>query len=214
MRLKPFLVLLLPLLSTSDPNDSQAQLQLGDRGVLRGFYRRGHAVFRGIPFAAPPTGARRFAPPQRWNGELGGRSAWRDGAVCPGSPPTKGDGGVLRRESEDCLYLEVWLPRQHAESHTEGEGGSLPIMVWLGHGDFDDPNSSLGKAATEALLGSDRGPTGEAVSAAGQMWIHCNWRRGVLGFMAHPDATAEHPSAPTNFGLLDQRSHAVFDSPA
>lgn len=211
-RLLPTLLLisLLPL-TWSEPNDSQAQLKFGGWGVLRGFYRRDHAVFRGIPFAEPPIGPLRFAPPKKWDGKLGdSRSAWRDGVVCPGSPPTKGDGGVLRTESEDCLQLEVWLPRQHAEAQSSegegGEGGSLPIMVWLGHGDFDDPYSSLGKAAAGSLLESERGPTGEAVSAAGQVWVSCNWRRGVLGFMAHPDATAEHPSAPTNFGLLDQRS--------
>jgi len=203
----PLLLVLVALsfISThSDPNDQQAFLKLGSLGTLRGIYRGSHSIFQGIPYAQAPVGKLRFAPPKPWSTDLGERSAWRDGVVCPQTPVTYGDGGVVRVESEDCLQLDIWLPKEHLE----WQGGImkaalLPIMVWLGHGDWDGDKSSLGAAATAAMHRTSS--TGKGVSSSNQIWVSCNWRRGALGFMAHPDISAEYPHAPANFGLLDQR---------
>src|SRR3954464_1820817 len=89
------------------------------QGVVVGESTDGVAVFRGIPFAAPPVGDLRWKPPQapaKWTGE---RAATQFGAQCmqgsrPGGPPV----------SEDCLYLNINAP---------AGAKNAPVMVWI-HG--------------------------------------------------------------------------------
>src|SRR5690348_1566712 len=70
-------------------------------------------VFRAIPFAAPPTGALRWAPPQAVKAWTTPRPALENGPSCPqpmnadGSP---NGGGANGPTSEDCLQLNVWAP--------------------------------------------------------------------------------------------------------
>ena len=65
--------------------DEKALLKL-PLGLLRGVYRGEHAIFRGIPFAKPPVGKLRFAPPVAWSRDdstVTKRDAWKAGVVCP-----------------------------------------------------------------------------------------------------------------------------------
>ncbi|MFJ8078971.1 carboxylesterase family protein [Streptomyces sp. NPDC096176] len=155
----------------------------------------GGRVFQGIPFAAPPTGGRRWRPPQppaRWSGV---KNTTAPAHPCPQLPltPLPDGGPVLPGESnrtgsttEDCLYLNVWTPARTG-------GGPLPVLVWL-HG---------GGNAYGA--GSDY--NGAALAARGMVVVTVNYRLGALGFLAHSALSAESADhASGDYGLMDQQT--------
>src|ERR1700716_3698195 len=101
------------------------------QGQVRGQVTDGVAMFKGIPYAAPPFGSNRFQaprPPERG----GGGGAALECVPAPPQPPYAppfdrllGDQGVA---GEDCLNLNVWTP--------DPSGGGLPVMVWIHGGSF------------------------------------------------------------------------------
>src|SRR5690606_2928229 len=136
-------------------------------------------VYKGIPFAAPPVGELRWRAPQpaaKWEGV---RAADKFGP-----DPYQGDGkGSV---SEDCLYLNIWTPAKSANER-------LPVLVWIYGGGFS--------------FGSNSTPThnGEHLARKGVVLVTINYRVGPLGFLAHPELSAESPHhASSNYGLLDQ----------
>jgi para-nitrobenzyl esterase len=92
-------------------------------GRVRGIDNESSVVFKGIPFAAPPTGERRFQPPQPAEPWAGVRECTRFGAICP-QFRLSGGGGVNscfeadEPMDEDCLFLNVWTPRRRRCSPT------------------------------------------------------------------------------------------------
>ena len=156
-------------------------------GTVRGLVGEdGLKQYHGIPFAAAPTGDRRWAPPapvEPWDGV---RDATAPGPKCM---QPSGQGGSFYGEaefemSEDCLVVNVWTRAEH-----EGEG--LPVMVWI-HG---------GALVTGA--GSDY--PGELLSSKGVVLATANYRLGPFGFVALPELSAEHPAGVSgNQGLRDQ----------
>jgi para-nitrobenzyl esterase len=150
-------------------------------GQVRG-QRTGNVYeFLGIPYAAPPVGPLRWRPPQpaaHWHGI---RAAARFAPHCP--QPIGFFGRVSL--SENCLYLNVFVPARHRRS-------GLPVMVWI-HGG--------------ALIGGesdDFDPHG--LVSNGVIVVTINYRLGALGFLAHP-ALADHPGGPDgDYGLLDQQA--------
>ena len=144
-------------------------------------------IFKGIPFAAPPTGERRWQAPgpvQVWEGV---RKADTWGRRC-----MQGDmfGGPLdtRDESmgEDCLYLNVWTPAQKP-------GEALAVLVVLHGGGF---------AAGSA---SEPRTDGEWFAKQGIVVVAPNYRLGLFGFLAHPELSAESGGRGSgNYGMLDQ----------
>ncbi len=143
--------------------------------------------FKGIPYAAPPTGTRRWKPPQPVAHWRGTRNADRFAARCM-QRPLYGD-MVFRAAgmSEDCLYLNVWTP-----AGSEGRG-RLPVLVYFYGGGF--------------LAGDGSEPRYDGASLArhGIVTVTVNYRLGVFGFLALPALAAESPHhAAGNYGLLDQ----------
>ena len=155
-------------------------------GALRGQALPGIAVFRGIPYAAPPLGPLRWRAPQPATSWQGVRAAGTTGAACPQkrglSLEGGGDPGPL---SEDCLYLNVWTP--HAEP-----GARLPVMVWLHGGAL--------------IFGAGGLPLYDGASLArqGVVIVTVNYRLGPLGYFVHPALERAAPGGDANFGLLDQ----------
>lgn len=150
--------------------------------------------FLGIPFAAPPTGARRWRPPEApapWETAL---DATEFSSACPQLGSTT---SPESSEDEDCLYLNVWTPDPAPQ-------GPLPVMLWF-HGGSNITGSTgdeIPFVDPPTLFYNGRG----LVEEAGVVVVTANYRLGVMGFFAHQDLSAESPElASGNQGLLDQR---------
>jgi para-nitrobenzyl esterase len=145
----------------------------------------GGAVFKGIPYAAAPTGTRRWRSPQPAAMWKGTRPATTYGAAC--EQPAQGwNDSLIASMSEDCLYLNVWTPAVRPKA-------PLPVMVWIHGGAF------VGGAGTDPMFAGDELVKKDVVL------VTLNYRLGVFGFYAHAELTrdsAHHSSG--NFGLEDQ----------
>ncbi len=150
-------------------------------GLVQGVAEGGLAVYKGIPFAAPPTGDLRWKAPQPVAAWSGVRRADKYAPACVQSMGAPPPGGV----SEDCLYLNVWTP---ATSATE----KLPVLVWIYGGGFN------GGATSYPVH------DGAKLAKRGVVLVSLAYRVGVLGFFAHPELSAESSSRSSgNYGLLD-----------
>jgi para-nitrobenzyl esterase len=146
-------------------------------GKIRGSALSRGAVFKGIPFAAPPIGDLRWREPSAMKPWPGLRDATNFGARC-----MQNGVGV----SEDCLYLNVWTPEWPPKS-------LKPVMLWI-HG-----GGNFAGASSDAIF------DGENFARRGVVLVSANYRLGVFGFFAHPELTAESPHhASGNYGLMDQ----------
>ena len=168
------------------------------------------AVFRGIPYAQPPVKELRWTPPQPptpWNGVLK--------ADAFGPAPIQletnyelfihtlierqGWGWIKQKlvkllfelapqpeQSEDCLYLNVRTPTLDTEAR-------LPVMVWIHGGDHQDGS------AAHVLYDSN------ALARHGVVVVSINYRLGLMGYLAHPQLSAESEhDVSGNYGTLDQ----------
>ncbi|MCY3846430.1 MAG: carboxylesterase family protein [Acidobacteria bacterium] len=135
-------------------------------------------AFMGIPFAAPPVGDLRWKPPAPvvpWDGV---RDASQSGATCVQN------GAQEVTQSEDCLFLNVWAPRETTAPR--------PVLYWIHGGGY------TGGSGTTAIY------DGTALAADGAVVVTINYRLNVFGFLAHPALTAESPQgASGNYGVLD-----------
>ena len=155
-------------------------------GPLRGLKLGSTSTFLGIPYAAPPVGSARYAPPRpmaRWS-EL--RDATRAGAAS--IQTLGGAAGWLYEQpdamSEDCLFLNVTTP---------GIVGRRPVMVWL-HG-----------GAWRTGEGNAAGTRGGRLAEDGDVVVvTVNYRLGALGWLAHPALADPETGAAANWGLQDQ----------
>ena len=153
-------------------------------GLVRGVESAdGSLLFLGVPYAAPPVGVRRWAPPAPvvpWTGVR---------AATDAPPPcTQLDEGWNTRDaangSEDCLYLSVRAPRHVS-------GARLPVMVWI-HGGSNRAGSGYGIASSP-------------IYTRGMVVVGIEYRLGALGFLGAPELRAESAHASSgNYGLLDQ----------
>ena len=163
-------MLALPLLKT--------HVETGD---VEGVADESLAVYKAIPYAAPPVGELRWKAPQP-------AKAWEGVRLCdtfgplppqPTRPDRKAD-----TMSEDCLYLGIATPAKSAADR-------LPVMVWIHGGGFQ----------TE-WYGGD---LWRHLALRGVVIVSVEYRTGALGFMAHPELTKEDPNGHSgNYGILDQ----------
>lgn len=172
-------------LGVAAPAVAQPVVQTAN-GPVRGQALDGVQVFKGLPYAAPPTGRMRWRPPAEPANWSRVRDATRFGAACPQPPSRPGSiyAGEHAAVNEDCLFLNVWAP---------AEARDAPVFVWI-HG-----GSLVGGAGSEPLY------DGARLAAQGLVVVTINYRLGVLGYLAHPELSAESPDGVSgNYGLLDQ----------
>lgn len=158
-----------------------------DGGLISGSTADGVRSYKGIPFAAPPVGDLRWKPPQPVVAWQGVRECNAFGPDCPQAPYPAGSMyySAPRKQSEDCLYLNVWT--------TAKTGDKRPVMVWI-HG-----------GALTRGSGATRTYDGTAFARKGVVLVTVNYRLGPLGYLAHPELTAESPNHSSgNYGALDQ----------
>ncbi|MEY4562630.1 MAG: para-nitrobenzyl esterase [Pseudomonadota bacterium] len=148
-------------------------------GVVYGTEADTHKQFLGIPYAAPPVGNLRWAPPAApasWTGE---RDATAFGSHCP-QASTPGFGYGFAGGKEDCLFLNVYTPKT---------AGPHPVMVWIHGGAF--------------VYGRSNSYIPTKLVQEGTVVVTINYRLGSLGYLAHP-ALADANGRSGNYGYLDQ----------
>jgi len=158
------------------------------QGKLEGDGQAGLFVFKGIPFAAPPVGARRWLAPEKPAPWKGLRDARRFGAAAHQSKLMLNALSALvidGEQSEDCLYLNVWTPAL--------DGKRRPVMVWIHGGAF-----TIGSGSQALYDGSVLARRGDVVV------VTVNYRLGPLGFIRLADVTNGKIGASGNEGMLDQ----------
>ncbi|MBB5211991.1 carboxylesterase/lipase family protein [Microbulbifer hydrolyticus] len=156
------------------------------QGKLRGVVDRGLRVFKGIPYAAPPVGERRWkAPgaPVTWPG-VRDAAVFGPGCMQPSLPKDYFYADEPPSKSEDCLTLNIWAP---PSSHR------APVIVWIHGGGL-----GIGSSASPLYDGGN-------FARRGVVFVSLNYRLGALGWLAHPALSAESGDGISgNYGLLDQ----------
>jgi len=150
-------------------------------GDLRGVRENGVVAFRAIPYAAPPLGDLRFAPPQPVAAWSGVRDASRDGPIAPQARSRLAHvmGDFEKPQSEDCLTLNIWTPG--------ADNAKRPVLVWIHGGAYSSGAGSLPWYAGDRLAAN-----GDVVA------VSINYRLGALGFLYLPGVSGG------NLGFLDQ----------
>ncbi|MCS5594887.1 MAG: carboxylesterase family protein [Porticoccaceae bacterium] len=173
-----------PLLRLNDASVFEGQLS--ESGITESFL--------GVPFAQPPVGALRWAPPQPLQMTQGIYQADTFAPACmQGDHIAKwyqnvaadfgGDPTLIKQPkvSEDCLYLNLWRPVQDKENPQ-----ALPVIVYIYGG------------SNKAGWSYEPNYIGHNLAAKGVIVVSIAYRVGVFGFFSHPSLV------PANFGLLDQ----------
>jgi para-nitrobenzyl esterase len=156
-------------------------------GLVQGAVEDGMAVYRGIPFAAPPVGDLRWRAPQpaeKWDGV---KETVKFAPACI-QGMMMGPGGGGPAPSEDCLYLNIWSPAKSPRDR-------VPVFVWIYGGGFAGGATSM--------------PTfsGEKLARKGVVLVSIAYRVGQMGFFVHPELSAETENRVSgNYGLLDMIS--------
>ncbi len=162
-----------------------AEPVMTDAGALQGLREGRLAIYRGVPFAAPPVGDLRWRDPQPVHPWQGVRMADTFAPACMQMGVSM-PGEIPPAESEDCLYLNIWTPAQSPHAR-------LPVMVWIPGGGF------IAGSAAMPLYRGDR------LALKGVIVVTVAYRLGPLGFLAHPELTAESPHHSSgNYALMDQ----------
>ena len=154
-------------------------------GEVAGRVENAVSVFRGLPYAAAPVGERRWqapGPAPRWTGR-------RDGSVSgPACTQVPGmsleNGGDVGRQSEDCLYLDIWTPGADPAARR-------PVMVWIHGGALVFGSGHL------ALY------DGAALARRDVVVVTINYRLGALGFLSTTELQQEALAG--NYALQDQQ---------
>lgn len=169
-----------------------------DDGTVQGQLGDGTREFLGIPYAAPPVGALRFAPPEP-------PVPWVTTLDATAYPPACSQLPVLtngnnRTENEDCLYLNVWTPDPMPAD-------PLPVMVWI-HGG-SNTSGSISNFVPFPDYEDVRLYDPTSLTKIGNVIVvTINYRLNVFGFFGLDEIAAEDPAYPFagNQGLLDQRA--------
>lgn len=160
-----------------------------DKGRVRGTIDTDVRVFLGIPFAAPPVGARRFRAPIEhacWSDD---RDATRFGSICP-----QVDDDGMPTGNEDCLTLNVFAP-------TVAPATPLPVLFFIHGGGNNQGSAQVLAAATQGRGYYD----GRSLARRGAVVVTIQYRLGALGFLSHEALDRESATEPSGAqGIRDQ----------
>ena len=144
------------------------------------------SIFKGIPYAAPPINEYRWRPPQPVIPWEGVRDALAFGPDCAQGGWGTAPGTIREGTSEDCLYLNLWVPRGAKPQ------SKYPVMVWIHGGAF------VGGSGAGAVT------AGDAFAKQGVILMTFNYRLGRLGHFAFPALSREHPDEPKgSYAFMD-----------
>ncbi|CAI5772215.1 neuroligin-4, X-linked isoform X1 [Podarcis lilfordi] len=155
--------------------------------------------YLGVPYASPPTGERRFQPPEPPSSWTGTRNATQFAAVCPqyldersllnDMLPVWFTANLdtvmtyVQDQNEDCLYLNIYVP---TEDDIHDQNSKKPVMVYIHGGSYMEGTGNIVDGSILASYGN-------------VIVVTINYRLGVLGFLSTGDQAAKG-----NYGLLDQ----------
>ncbi|XP_044288562.1 neuroligin-4, X-linked isoform X2 [Elgaria multicarinata webbii] len=155
--------------------------------------------YLGVPYASPPTGERRFQPPEPPSSWTGVRNATQFAAVCPqyldersllnDMLPVWFTANLdtvmtyVQDQNEDCLYLNIYVP---TEDDIHDQNNKKPVMVYIHGGSYMEGTGNIVDGSILASYGN-------------VIVVTINYRLGVLGFLSTGDQAAKG-----NYGLLDQ----------
>ena len=164
----------------------QAVITISQGALAGGIDARGVRSFKGIPYAKPPVGDKRWTAPVAAGPWKGVRDAREFGASCVETSYSQQSLFNVHppQLSEDCLFLNIWMP-PHAKK--------APVIFWIHGGSF--------------VRGGSWEPQYEGTHFAehGVVFVTINYRLGSLGWFALPELSAESPNGVSgNYGLLDQ----------
>jgi len=161
-----------------------------DFGAVQGAQIGGTYGFLGVPYAAPPVGARRWQPPQDPSCSTTTQLATSFAAGCIQKQFDQFSDSYTIVGSEDCLYLNVWTPVNYS-------GAGKPVMVFI-HGGGNQQGAA-GQTTAGAILydGAKLAERGDVVV------VTIDYRLGPLGYLAHA-ALTDSGGHYGNWGLLDQ----------
>jgi para-nitrobenzyl esterase len=157
----------------------------------------GVRAYLGVPYAKPPLGELRWAAPQlmHWEGIW---NADRLGPECIQVLRPHDINHYFGEEpsSEDCLYLNVWVPPDAKPA------AKLPVIAFIYGG-----GGTVGSSGMPVY-------SGESIAKRGAIFVNFNYRIGILGFLAHPELTREQGGHSGNYGYLDQNAvlHWIRDN--
>jgi carboxylesterase type B len=157
-----------------------------DDGPIQGDRTDKITIYKGVPFAAPPTEALRFAAPRRPTPWTVTKSTVKEGGRCAQVQLTKG----VSLGQEDCLYLDVYVPTQCTAAKP------CPVMQWIYGGAW-----ITGDSNEFGLYDATR-----LATANGVIVVAGNYRLDVLGWLALDELQAESGGPYGNLGLQDQRA--------
>ena len=154
-------------------------------GKFQGLVQNGYLQFKGIPYAEPPIGEKRWQAPETKSIMEGVYFAGKFGNSCATTLNLAGFSKIS--QSEDCLYLNVYAPKTKTNT-------KRPVLFWIpggglrtGSGDEYDASKFIKKDIVVVTI---------------------NYRLGVFGFFSHPALNQEKRKI--NYGLLDQQKALLW----
>lgn len=173
-----YLLILVTLICCQEKPKDPTEIET-NFGIVKGAIKDGLLVFKGIPFAKPPVGELRWSAPQP-------PDSWEGVKLTTKYGPAPIQGNDTTSKSEDCLYLNIWTPAKTMDE-------KIPVLVWIYGGGF-----SFGSTSEPVYNGA-------ALAKKGVILVSIAYRVGQLGFLAHPELSAENPNKVSgNYGILDQ----------
>ena len=156
---------------------------------IHGYAEGNVSIFRGIPYAMPPTGKRRFLPPEPFVWSTTEWNAYE--FSCSAIQPARGYSFApmidSKKVSEDCLYLNIFTPTKRAS-----DARGFPVLVWL-HG-----GSSIFGSASQKIY------DGSKLASQGIVVVTVNYRLGAFGYLELGNILGPEYAGSANNATKDQ----------